>query len=144
MIDELLTALDFAAERHKTQRRKDPAQTPYINHVIEVATILARHGVIDRTALLAAILHDTIEDTETTPAELAERFGPEVRDVVLEVTDDKSLSKGSGGACRWKTLRRSHAEASWARPAVPTAEPIPPVSSPRRNPGVESQLKCNT
>jgi guanosine-3',5'-bis(diphosphate) 3'-pyrophosphohydrolase len=93
MTHDLLTALDFAAERHKTQRRKDPAQTPYINHVIEVATILARHGVTDRTALLAAILHDTIEDTDTTPAELAERFGVEVRDAVLEVTDDKSLPK---------------------------------------------------
>jgi guanosine-3',5'-bis(diphosphate) 3'-pyrophosphohydrolase len=93
MPQALLSALDFAAEKHKTQRRKDPGQTPYVNHVIEVAAILARHGVTDRTALLAAILHDTIEDTGTTPDELAERFGPEVRDVVLEVTDDKSLPK---------------------------------------------------
>jgi guanosine-3',5'-bis(diphosphate) 3'-pyrophosphohydrolase len=93
MTPDLLSALDFAAEKHKTQRRKDPAQTPYINHVIEVAAILARDGVTDRTALLAAILHDTIEDTDTTPEELAERFGSEVRDVVLEVTDDKSLPK---------------------------------------------------
>ncbi len=93
MLNELLSALDFAAQRHSTQRRKDPAETPYINHVIEVATILARNGVTDRTALLAAILHDTIEDTNTTADELAELFGPEVRDVVLEVTDDKSLPK---------------------------------------------------
>jgi guanosine-3',5'-bis(diphosphate) 3'-pyrophosphohydrolase len=93
MTHDLLIALDFAAERHSTQRRKDAAQTPYINHVIEVAALLARHGATDRTALLAAILHDTIEDTETTPDELADRFGPEVRDAVLEVTDDKSLPK---------------------------------------------------
>ena len=93
MIHDLLDALDFAAEKHKNQRRKDPAQTPYVNHVIEVAAILARHDVTDRTALLAAILHDTIEDTETTPDELAQRFGPDVRDAVLEVTDDKSLPK---------------------------------------------------
>ena len=93
MLNELLSALDFAAQRHGTQRRKDPAETPYINHVIEVAAILARNGVTDRTALLASILHDTIEDTDTTADELAELFGPEVRDVVLEVTDDKSLPK---------------------------------------------------
>lgn len=106
IIHDLLTALDFAAERHATQRRKDPAQTPYINHVIEVAAVLARHGVTDRTALLAAILHDTIEDTGTTPAEIAERFGPEVRDVVLEVTDDKSLPKAER-----KRLQVEHAPA---------------------------------
>ena len=93
MLPTLLSALDFAAERHSTQRRKDAAKSPYINHLIEVAAILARNGVTDRTTLLAAILHDTIEDTDTTPDELAERFGPEVRDVVLEVTDDKSLPK---------------------------------------------------
>lgn len=93
MLNELFSALDFSAQRHSSQRRKDSAFTPYINHVIEVAAILARHGVTDRTTLLAAILHDTIEDTDTTPDELAQRFGPEVRDVVLEVTDDKSLPK---------------------------------------------------
>lgn len=89
----LLTALHFAAEKHRTQRRKDPAKTPYINHPIEVATILAECGVTDLTTLVSALLHDTIEDTDTTPQELRRRFGAVVRDVVLEVTDDKSLPK---------------------------------------------------
>lgn len=89
----LLTALHFAAGKHRTQRRKDSAKTPYINHPIEVAAILAESGVTDLTTLLAAVLHDTIEDTDATPQELARRFGARVRDVVLEVTDDKSLPK---------------------------------------------------
>jgi len=85
--------MHFAAEKHRTQRRKDRAQSPYINHPIEVAAILARHGVTDLVTLQAAILHDTVEDTDTTPAELVERFGRDVADVVAEVTDDKRLPK---------------------------------------------------
>ena len=90
----LLAALHFAADKHRDQRRKGEEASPYINHPIVVAETLARFGVTDETTLTAAILHDTIEDTETTPQELAEVFGPEVRDVVMEVTDDKSLPKG--------------------------------------------------
>ena len=66
---------------------------PYVNHVIAVTELLARCGVSDVETLQAALLHDTIEDTETTPEELAALFGPAVRDLVLEVTDDKSLAK---------------------------------------------------
>lgn len=90
----LLTALQFAAHKHRDQRRKDAAASPYINHAIEVATILAtRGGVTDLATLTAAVLHDTIEDTRTTPAELEAEFGAEVRDLVLEMTDDKRLPK---------------------------------------------------
>jgi guanosine-3',5'-bis(diphosphate) 3'-pyrophosphohydrolase len=91
---QLLEALQFAAHKHRAQRRKDADASPYINHPLEVATILATTGAIsDLATLLAAVLHDTIEDTETTPEELEERFGPEVRSLVLEVTDDKRLPK---------------------------------------------------
>ncbi|MFO7894962.1 MAG: HD domain-containing protein [Longimicrobiales bacterium] len=89
----LLHALHFAADRHRDQRRKGEDASPYINHPIVVAETLARFGVTDPVTLQAAVLHDTIEDTETTPEELAAEFGPEVRDVVVEVTDDKSLPK---------------------------------------------------
>lgn len=90
----ILKALHFAAEKHRDQRRKNIEASPYINHPIEVAELLARvGGVNDPVALQAAILHDTIEDTQTTPEELEEAFGFEVARVVLEVTDDKSLSK---------------------------------------------------
>ena len=90
----LLKALHFAADKHRDQRRKDEEASPYINHPIEVAELLARvGGVTDLVTLQAAILHDTIEDTNTTPEELEAVFGPEVRGVVEEVTDDTKLLK---------------------------------------------------
>lgn len=88
----LLAALRFAAQKHRDQRRKDEDASPYINHPIAVAEILARvGGVTDVAVLQAAVLHDTIEDTETTAAELEAEFGPEVASLVVEMTDDKSL-----------------------------------------------------
>ncbi|XP_075774154.1 guanosine-3',5'-bis(diphosphate) 3'-pyrophosphohydrolase MESH1 [Pelodiscus sinensis] len=90
----LLEAADFAARKHKQQRRQDPEGTPYINHPIGVARILSREaGVTDVAVLQAALLHDTVEDTDTTLAEIQEHFGQEVRRLVEEVTDDKSLPK---------------------------------------------------
>ncbi|XP_041895569.1 guanosine-3',5'-bis(diphosphate) 3'-pyrophosphohydrolase MESH1 [Corvus kubaryi] len=90
----LLEAVDFAARKHKAQRRKDPEGTPYINHPIGVARILAHEaGVTDIVVLQAALLHDTVEDTDTTFSEIEEWFGAEVRRVVEEVTDDKTLPK---------------------------------------------------
>ena len=92
--EALLSVLAFAARKHSGQRRKDPAGTPYINHPIAVAELLARVGrVSDLAALQAAILHDTLEDTETTVQELEAHFGLEVRALVQEMTDDKSLPK---------------------------------------------------
>ena len=88
----LIQAVDFAAGKHRDQRRKDAQGTPYINHPIRVAALLADVGGINDIATLqAALLHDTIEDTDTTTEELQALFGPEVRALVQEVTDDKSL-----------------------------------------------------
>lgn len=78
----LLDAIAFAALKHRDQRRKDRERSPYINHPIAVARTLWQHGVTDPVALVAGILHDTIEDTETTHAELVERFGAAVAGVV--------------------------------------------------------------
>jgi GTP diphosphokinase / guanosine-3',5'-bis(diphosphate) 3'-diphosphatase len=90
----ILKALRFSAEKHKDQRRKGANATPYINHPIEVTEILWRLGEVrDTTLLLAAILHDTLEDTDATPDEIKSEFGEEVLALVLEVTDDKSLPK---------------------------------------------------
>ncbi|XP_076003050.1 guanosine-3',5'-bis(diphosphate) 3'-pyrophosphohydrolase MESH1 [Genypterus blacodes] len=90
----LLETANFAAEKHRNQRRKDPEQTPYINHPLGVARILSHEGGITNIEVLqAALLHDTVEDTETSPAELEASFGPVVARIVQEVTDDKSLSK---------------------------------------------------
>jgi (p)ppGpp synthase/HD superfamily hydrolase len=94
ILGPLLTAIHFAADKHRDQRRKDEEASPYINHPIEVAEVLARvGGVKDLVTLQGAILHDTIEDTNTTPEELEAAFGVEVRKVVQEVTDDTKLPK---------------------------------------------------
>ncbi|KAK5915824.1 hypothetical protein CesoFtcFv8_001381 [Champsocephalus esox] len=90
----LLETVNFAAEKHRNQRRKDPEATPYINHPIGVARIISHEGGVTNIEVLqAALLHDTVEDTDTSFAELEAKFGPIVARIVQEVTDDKSLSK---------------------------------------------------
>jgi len=90
----LIGALRFSANKHRYQRRKDQAKSPYINHPIEVAQLLWEVGKVRQVSvLLAALLHDTIEDTQTQPSEIRGLFGEEVLGLVLEVTDDKSLPK---------------------------------------------------
>lgn len=93
-LPRLLQAISFSAKKHRFQRRKGGDAEPYINHPIEVANLIASVGkVTDLEILMAAVLHDTIEDTETTAEELTELFGENVCGMVLEVTDDKSLPK---------------------------------------------------
>lgn len=90
----ILKAAEFAADRHRNQRRKDAEASPYINHPISLANVLANEGAVtDPVVLCAALLHDTIEDTNTTAEELTAAFGQSITDVVLEVTDDKNLDK---------------------------------------------------
>jgi guanosine-3',5'-bis(diphosphate) 3'-pyrophosphohydrolase len=90
----LLKAATFAANKHRMQRRKDVDASPYINHPLALANILcAEGGITDVRILVAALLHDTIEDTATTPEELDREFGGEIASIVREVTDDKDLSK---------------------------------------------------
>lgn len=90
----LLEALSFAAQKHRDQRRKDRRASPYINHPIALARVLALEGgVADPAILAAALLHDTIEDTRTSYEELEEAFGTRVAKTVLEVTDNKRLRK---------------------------------------------------
>ncbi len=100
-----MRAIAFAARKHRDQRRKDPDATPYINHPIAVADMLANEaGVEDEAVLIAAVLHDTIEDTETTSDELCALFGDEVAGIVRELTDDKALPKAER-----KRLQVTHA-----------------------------------
>jgi len=90
----ILRAIDFAARKHRDQRRKDQEASPYITHPISVSLLLAQiGGIADAEVLSAAILHDTLEDTDTTPEELAAAFGMRIRKLVEEVTDDKRLPK---------------------------------------------------
>jgi guanosine-3',5'-bis(diphosphate) 3'-pyrophosphohydrolase len=90
----IVRALEFAANKHRDQRRKDAQASPYINHPIALANVLVHEGQVnDPTVLSAALLHDTVEDTQTTAAELREVFGEKIASIVLEVTDDKNLIK---------------------------------------------------
>ena len=105
----LIDALAFAAHKHRDQRRKNVAASPYINHPIALAHVLVCEGKIeDVTVLCAAILHDTVEDTETTLAEIAARFGADIAGIVGEVTDDTTLPK-----VRRKALQAWAATQSW-------------------------------
>ncbi|CAO1422823.1 unnamed protein product [Diamesa tonsa] len=100
--------MNFAAIKHEHQRRMNPEKTPYINHPIGVANILSEEGdVYDLEVLMAALLHDTVEDTETTMDEIEEHFGKEIRKIVEEVTDDKTLPK-----MERKQLQIDHARTS--------------------------------
>ena len=90
----ILKAAQFAALKHKSQSRKGSDKLPYIIHPISVALIIAEVGGVDEPEILAAaLLHDTIEDTDTTPEELTSVFGKRVCRLVKEVSDDKSLEK---------------------------------------------------
>ena len=102
----LVDALAFAAYKHRLQRRKDPEASPYINHPIALAHVLTDEaGMTNARLLAAAILHDTIEDTETSYEELRERFGKTIAGVVREVSDDTTLPKAER-----KRLQIEHAE----------------------------------
>jgi (p)ppGpp synthase/HD superfamily hydrolase len=87
-------ALDFAAGKHTDHRRKGVRGEPYVNHLVEVARLVAEATAgEDPMAIAAAVLHDTLEDTDATREELEEHFGAEIASIVAEVTDDKRLTK---------------------------------------------------
>jgi guanosine-3',5'-bis(diphosphate) 3'-pyrophosphohydrolase len=91
---ELMRAAHFAAARHSEQRRKGAAAEPYVNHLLEVADLVA--GALeapDANVVIAALLHDTVEDVGVTEEELIANFSKDVASLVLECTDDKSLPK---------------------------------------------------
>ena len=89
-----VTALKFAAEKHRYERRKDELKSAYITHPIQVVEVLWKTGgVRDIDLLTAALLHDVLEDTPTEEAEIGEPFGQQVLNLVKEVTDNKALSK---------------------------------------------------
>src|SRR3989304_1952539 len=88
----IFKAIHFAADKHRGQSRKDENNTPYINHSIALANLLTNQaGISDVNVIAAAILHDTVEDTDATVDDIEDLFGRTVRDIGIEVTDDKSL-----------------------------------------------------
>lgn len=91
---QVTRALDYAAQKHVGQRRKGEAKEPYINHLAEVAHLLAEAtGGGDTNLVIAGLLHDCIEDQGVKYEELVELFGADVAGLVRDVTDDKNLLK---------------------------------------------------
>jgi len=133
----ILRAAEFAAHKHRDQRRKGEEASPYINHPIEVASMLAEVGIADAEVLAAALLHDTIEDTETSFDELSAEFGARVAAIVAELTDDKSLPKATR-----KALQIEHApQLSDAAALVKLADKIVNVSDIARHPPSDWSLE---
>ena len=101
MTDIFIKAVAFAADKHRNQRRKDAEASPYINHPIALANVLANEGgIVNMDVLCAAVLHDILEDIPTTKeefealeADMRSQFGDAITDIVREVTDDKDLNK---------------------------------------------------
>jgi (p)ppGpp synthase/HD superfamily hydrolase len=92
----ILAAARFAALKHAAQKRKGKIGEPYVNHLLEVAELISGSSeALDANLIAAALLHDTVEDTDTTDHELRETFGDDVAGLVAEVTDDKSLPKAT-------------------------------------------------
>lgn len=89
----IMEAARYAAEKHANQKRKGEAGEPYVNHVIEVAHLVSTVAGDDTNVVIAALLHDVIEDTDVTPEEMRRQFGQDVTDLVMEMTDDKTLPK---------------------------------------------------
>jgi len=111
---QLFEALAFAAHKHRRQRRKDVEASPYINHPIALArTLSVEGGIVDTKTLIAAVLHDTVEDTDTTFEEIRAMFGAKVADTVREVTDDTRLDKAER-----KRLQIEHAPQMSKRAAL--------------------------
>ncbi len=111
----VLRAARFAAWKHRDQRRKGKGREPYINHPLDLAHVLwFEGGVQDPVVLAAALLHDTIEDTQTTVQELQGEFGVQVARIVMEVTDEASLN--------WRV--RKKLQVSRARLASPEARQV--------------------
>jgi len=111
-VAQVFEAARFAGEKHAHQRRKGAAAEPYVNHLIEVAGLVATAlAQPDTNLVMAALLHDTIEDTGTTKEELVEHFGADVADLVVEVTDDKSLPKAERKRLQVENAPRKSARA---------------------------------
>lgn len=140
-IQILLIALRFASEKHRHQRRKDSEATPYINHPIQVGETIWRVGKIyDITTVMAGLLHDTVEDTQTTLEEIEKHFGLEVANVVKEVTDDKSLP-----ALERKRLQIEHApyisqRAKWVKLSDKICNVADITYNPPKNWSLQRQL----
>ncbi|MEW8315826.1 MAG: HD domain-containing protein [Candidatus Thiodiazotropha endolucinida] len=128
---QLIKTLAFATQKHRHQRRKDIEASPYINHPITLVDILVNEGdITDPDTLIAALLHDTIEDTDATVEEIEAEFGQAIAEIVMEVTDDGNLPK-----LERKALQIKHAPAlSYKAKLVKLADKIANLRDIDRSP----------
>lgn len=127
-------AFDFAARKHVHQRRKGELAEPYVNHLSDVARLLAEATKgEDIAVVIAGLLHDTIEDTDTTFAELAKEFGPEVAELVSEVTDDKALPKAERKRLQVETAALKSPRARMIKLADKTSNLHSMIASPPKD-----------
>ncbi len=126
----IFEAIAFASIKHRDQRRKDLNNSPYVNHVLDVANLLVQAGVTDEDTIIAGLLHDTIEDTETSHEEIKKLFGENVLEIVLECSDDKKLDK-----IKRKQLQIEHAsDISFSAKLVKLADKYSNLSDLLTNP----------
>jgi guanosine-3',5'-bis(diphosphate) 3'-pyrophosphohydrolase len=130
----LIRAIEFAARKHRMQRRKDHDASPYINHPIALMSVLCvEAGVHDVCVLAAAALHDTVEDTETTLAEIEAEFGSQIAGVVAEMTDDKALPKAERKRLQIERASHKSLEAAFVKLADKICNLRDMASSPPAN-----------
>ena len=140
---QLARAADYAARQHIAQRRKGEAAEPYINHLTEVAALLAEAtGGEDVVLLMGGLLHDTLEDTDATYEDLVQRFGPEVAALVAEVTDDKSLPQGGAQAPAGREDAGQIAARQTAQDRRQDLQPARPGAKPAER--MDSRSACAT
>ncbi len=139
---EVLRAADTAARWHVHQRRKGVAQEPYINHLLEVASLVAEAtGGADPNVVTAALLHDSIEDKGITPEVIASEYGQQVADIVMEVSDDKALPKDERKRRQVDNAGKKSYKAKLVKLADKTSNLRAIASSPAADWSVERRLE---
>jgi (p)ppGpp synthase/HD superfamily hydrolase len=138
----VLRAADAAARWHAHQRRKGIAQEPYINHLLEVASLVTEAtGASDPNLVIAALLHDAVEDQEVPVQMIAREFGKQVADIVMEVTDDKTLPKEERKRRQVETARKKSREAKLIKLADKTSNLRTIAASPASDWSVKRRLE---
>jgi (p)ppGpp synthase/HD superfamily hydrolase len=138
----VLRAADVAARWHVHQRRKGPAQEPYMNHLLEVASLVTEAtGGTEPSVVIAALLHDAIEDQEVPAALIAREFGQKVADIVMEVTDDKALLKDERKRKQVESSHKKSREAKLIKLADKTSNLRAVTLSPAHDWSVKRRLE---
>jgi (p)ppGpp synthase/HD superfamily hydrolase len=138
----VLRAAEMAARWHVHQRRKGIAQEPYVNHLLEVASLVAEAtGGTDPNLVIAALLHDAVEDQEVTVEGLASEFSQNVAEIVMEVTDDKSLPKEERKRKQVENAGRKSDKAKLIKLADKTSNLRALASSPAADWSIERRLE---